>query len=451
MENLDLISKYKAFFFVGIGGVSMSGLASFLMDKGYKISGSDRSRSALTEKLEDCGAKIFYKHSRKNLDGVEVVVYSSAINETNPELKRARELGLKIIKRSELLGAIIKEFKTSIAISGCHGKTTTTAMLSKILILSGLDPTVFLGGEYSDFGNYRKGDSEYAVVEACEFRKSFLDLSPKISVVLNIDNDHMDSYNGMSDLVDSFKQFVGENLSVVNADDRYAEYISNCTTVTFGVKSPATYYAKDIRRNKNGYSFTACAFAKACGRINLRVLGKHNIYNALCAFAVSDLLGVDFKYIKRGLEDFCGVKRRNEYLGNKFGMKWFADYAHHPTELKATIDAFSSAGKDFITVFQPHTYSRTERLMQDFIKVLKPVKNLIVYKTYSAREKFLESGSAKTLCDNLTNADMINCAYAQTNEQLEGLIKYYSYGNDRVLVLGAGDIYERAKSILDKR
>jgi len=412
MKNLDFISNYKAFFFVGIGGVSMSGLANFLIDKGYKISGSDHSRSNLTEKLENRGAKIYYKHSSKNLNGVDVVVYSSAINETNPELKRARELGLKIIKRSELLSAIMKEYKKSVAISGCHGKTTTTAMLSEIFISAGLDPTVFLGGEYSYFGNYRKGDSEYAVVEACEFRKSFLDLSPKISVVLNIDNDHMDSYNGMSDLVDSFKCFVGDNLSVINADDKYAEYISNCTTVTFGIKSPANYYAKDIRRGKNGYSFTACAYAKAYGRINLKVLGKHNIYNALCAFAVSDLMGINFKDIKRGLENFYGVKRRNEYLGEKFGLKWFADYAHHPTELKASIEAFSSAGKDFVTVFQPHTYSRTERLMHDFIEALKPVKNLIVYKTYPAREKFNYKGSAKTLYDNLTSADMINCAYA---------------------------------------
>ena len=451
MSKLAFLLGNKRIFLVGIGGISMSGIARYLLGKGFKICGSDTHKNTVLENLEGLGVKVYYEHNAKNVATADLVVYSSAISKDNPEIVYAKENGIKIIKRSELLGQILAEYKISIGVSGCHGKTTATAMLSSVLVTAGLDPTVFLGGEYGQNGNFRKGNSRYALAEACEYKKSFLDIKPTISVVLNIDNDHLESFNGTADMVDCFKRFVGDNLAVINADEKYAEYLCNCTSVTYGIKTNATYYATNIKVGKNGVSFTANAFSLCYGRINLKVQGVHNVYNALSAFATADILGVPFFAVKKGLEDFSGVKRRNEFLGEKFSLSWFADYAHHPTEIKATLLAFINGGKDFITVFQPHTYSRTELLMDDFIKVLLKIENLIVYKTYPAREKFNKNGDAKRLVEKLKEQGQNDCAYAQTVEELEKLIQDKAKNNRRILCLGAGDIYDIAKKILEDK
>ncbi len=428
----------------------MSGLAKLLSKRGYEVSGSDRQASSTTRELEKRGIKVYYSHSSNNIDGVDLVVYSSAIGEDNPELSFAKENNKLIVKRSELLGEILSSYKRSIAISGCHGKTTSTAMLAHIMTCARVSPTVFLGGEYGDYGNFLDGNGDLAIAEACEYKKSFLDIKPKISVVLNIDNDHLDSYDGMKDLVFSFRKFVGENLAVINADDRYANEISNCTTVTFGVKNVATYYAKEVVETPKGVSFTAYAYAKPCGKINLKLNGIHNVYNALSAFATADVLGVPFSFIKKGLESFNGVKRRNEYLGNIKGLECFADYAHHPSEIKATLSAFKSCGDDFITVFQPHTYSRTKILMNDFIEAFSGLNNLIIYKTFPARENFDIKGSAKTLYGQILKNGQV-CEYAHTQTELFKQITRFSAENKRVVFLGAGDIYDLAKKLIAKK
>ncbi len=430
----------------------MSGLAKLFLLNGYSVCGSDREKSPTTVQLEGLGAKIFYSHSSSNLENVQAVVYSRAISGDNPELCFAKELGIPIFKRSELLGEILGGYKRSVAISGCHGKTTATAMLSEIMIKAKQSPTVFLGGEYSSYGNLLVGDSDLAIAEACEYKKSFLDIKSKVAVVLNIDNDHLDSFDGMKDVVDSFKQFVGSRLAVINADEKYINDISNCTTVTFGVDNVATYYARDITQTQKGVSFTACAYAKPYGRINLKVNGRHNVYNALSAFATADLLGAPFYAVKRGLENFTGVKRRNELLGTAGGLKYYADYAHHPTEIKATLSAFKEGGQDFITVFQPHTYSRTRLLMKEFVEAFKGLDNLIIYKTYPARESFDRAGSAKALKQGLEEGLPI-CLYAHTPKELkESLDKIMDLNGDkrRIIFLGAGDIYAIAKEILSK-
>jgi UDP-N-acetylmuramate--alanine ligase len=449
MDCKILLQKKLNVFFIGIGGISMSGLAKLLFHQGHIVSGSDKQKSSQTKELEELGIKVFYSHEAKNVKSADLVVFSSAISSDNPELNQAINDKKIVVSRSELLGAVLSRYKRSVAISGCHGKTTATAMLGEIMKLAGENPTIFLGGEYGDNGNFLMGKSDLAIAEACEYKKSFLDINTKIAVVLNVDNDHLDSYDGMQDIVYSFKKFVGEKLAVINADEKYVNELSNDTTVTFGIDNVATYFARDINQTANGVSFTACAYAKPCGRIKLQINGKHNVYNALSAFATADLLGVPFSVIRKGLESFKGVKRRNELLGKMNGLNCFADYAHHPSEIKATLSSFRLGGSDFITVFQPHTYSRTKNLMQEFVKAFNGLDNLIVYKTYPAREKYDQKGSARTLAEKI-GEQMPTCRYAHTIKELQCEIERLTSKNRRILFLGAGDIYQIAKSLMRK-
>lgn len=444
MKEKFLNDNINSIHFVGIGGVSMSGLAKHLHMCGYEVSGSDRTPSETLKDLAKFGVKVSCGHSQINVENNNLTVYSSAISNDNPELKKSKEREIECVKRSVLLGQILNNYSKSVAISGSHGKTTATAMIARILIKAGKDPTVFLGGEDKLFGNYKHGDSEYAVAEACEYKKSFLDIKPKIAVVLNVDNDHLDSYADMNDLVNSFKAFVGDNLAVINADDKYADRIANCTTITFGIQEVATYYATKIKKTNEGYSFYANAYSKPCGRINLAIKGEHNVYNALCAFAVADLLGVSFDIIKSALEEFTGVKKRNEFLGKAYERSWYADYAHHPREVFATLKAFSEEDGDFLTIFQPHTYSRTRLLLKDFVNAFTLCENLIIFKTYPAREKYDKKGSAKTLAEEISKAGVCKCLYAHTTTQLFDLIKEEKTSK-RILVLGAGDLYDIVK------
>ena len=450
MEQKFLSSNYKNVHFIGVGGAGMSGLAKHLLGQGLKVSGSDISETDLTNELINLGANVSFKHLPANVKNSQCVVYSSAINQNNPELKQATKRKLPIFKRSEVLGGILSDYKTSICVSGSHGKTTATAMIADVLISANVDPTVFLGGESVAFSNYRYGKSAVAVAEACEYKKNFLDLKPNIAVVLNIDNDHPDSYKNMNDAVDAFSKFIEGGIAVVNADDKYADKLFHSTSVTFGVQRSATYTAKRVKEKGGRYSFTACAYGLPLGKINLSVIGKHNIYNALAAIAVADLMKLPFSSVKKALENFKGVKRRAEYLGKRGKTEFFADYAHHPKEIDATVSAFNSARGKTAIVFQPHTYSRTKTLMDEFVSVLKRVDDCIIYKTYAARETFDETGSAKVLYDNLKNGMAGECWYAESKKELESLIAEQIKSYETVLFLGAGDIYDVAKSILKK-
>ena len=451
MKTYILSSKYHSVHFIGAGGVSMSALMKHLLKLGKTVTGSDVCHNSYTDELIELGAKITFKHSPLNLRRADAVVYSSAVNDSNPELVAARRKKIPIVKRSELLGEIAERYLKSVAVSGSHGKTTATAMISAIATADNKTPTVFLGGESTEYGNYLAGDDDLIVLEACEYKKNFLDITPDISVVLNIDNDHMDAYKDMRDMVCAFKSFVGNSLAVINADDVNARNIFNASTVTFGINTPATYTAKNIKLSGAGYSFTACAHGRAVGKINLSVAGRYNVYNALAAFAVTDVMRIPFRSVKSGLENFKGVKRRNEYIGEKDGLKIYADYAHHPKELKCTLETFRESGEDFITVFQPHTYSRTLNLMDSFVSVLKDAKPLIIYKTYSAREKFDESGSAKALCDNIIKVSGENCVYADTEEELIKALNVYKDKYKKAVFFGAGDIYFIAERINNKQ
>lgn len=427
----------------------MSGLAKHLLFENYTVMGSDLYLSDKTAELEKLGAKIHHGHKRENLEDADCLIYTSAVKSDNPELEEARRRGIPVVKRSRLLGDITARYKNSIAVAGSHGKTTATAMISSVLVQAEKDPTVFLGGDVEEYANYRHGKSDTVVLEACEYEKNILDIKPKIAVVLNIDDDHMDCYKNMKEMVCTFREFSRNSLTFVNADDKHASDVFNSTTITFGIDKLSNYQARYVKKTSSGYSFSVYSCSKNIGRINLKIMGKHNIYNALCAVAVCDTLGVRFSVIRRALESFLGVKRRNEYLGKAFGLNVYADYAHHPREIDATLSAYSENGNDYLTIFQPHTYSRTKILMDEFVQVLSKVNPLVIYKEYPAREKFDESASARALYDNIKSKAEKGVFYADSYKDLNKILKTASPDIKRVLFLGAGDIYEIAKSAVD--
>ena len=427
--------------FVGIGGISMSALAKYCLLNGFKVSGSDKNLSSITEELSSLGAKIYKGHSFSNVIFADVVVYTSAVDSFNPEIDYALKHNIMLVSRAEFLGEIIKGAKFSVGVSGSHGKTTATAMITDVLTKSGLNPTAFIGGQHLEYGNFKSGSKNCIVAEACEYKKNFLHLKSSVPVVLNVDDDHLDSYGNMEEMEKAFSEFIKGYISVINADDKRALKISDILSVTFAIKNSATFTAKEIRKIGEGYSFNAYKCNKKLGRINLKVKGKHNIYNALAALAVGDISGVLFKDVKQALESFKGVKRRNEKIGKVYSLNAVCDYAHHPKEILAFTD---KKVKNQITVFQPHTYSRTEKLIDSFVESLSGQSCVIIYKTYPAREKYSYSGSAKILYKKLKKARNKNTFYRSTVRGLKGLLKKLNSSYTDVYFLGAGDIYDVA-------
>ncbi len=422
----------------------MSAMAKYLIGTGVLVSGSDKELNKQVIALKKSGIKVYKKFGKTAIDKSDIVVYTSAISEDNIELKYAKKTNKKIFKRSEFLGEILKGFLISIGVSGSHGKTTATSMLSHVLIKANLSPTCFIGGLDKKLSNFYMGKKDFAVIEACEYKKNFLDLKPTISVILNMDNDHLDSYSNMDDMLSAFNSFSKNTVSFVNADDVYCKNLNLNTSITFGIRESASYTAKYILGKDGFYSFTAYAYGVKKGRINLKVFGKHNIYNALSVIAISDYLRVPFKDIKSGIESFLGVDRRMEHMGIRNKISYFCDYAHHPTEINAVLSEIKD--NKTLIIFQPHTYSRTRILMNDFISALSVGQKVIIYKTYPAREKFDEKGSAYTLYKNLLKSS-VDAFYA--NEKNE-LIKKIDEQKEveKVLVLGAGDIYEIIEKIV---
>lgn len=445
-----ILHKRKNIHFTGICGVSMSGIAKHLKNKGFYVSGSDIALKNGASEIDLNGIRLYDKHDANNLKGVDALVYTSAISQENAEILHAKQNDIPLIKRSQLLGEILSEYNNAITVSGSHGKTTATALLSNVFIEGGLDPTVFLGGFDKSFGNYREGKSNFAIAEACEYKKNLLDLKSKVAVILNIDNDHLDCYNNMQEMISTFAEFSKESISVINSDDDNCKKLENLTSVTFGIKNLSNYTAKNIAFNGKGYSFDVIAYGLKLGRINLKIDGYHNIYNVLSVIAVSQIYNVPFSLQKKAIESFLGVKRRNEYLGKFCGIDVIADYAHHPKEISAMLKTYDCLNKRYLTVFQPHTYSRTRLLIKDFINCFNNDNPLIIYKTYPAREKYDKKGSANTLYKNLLKINKKGVFYARTKKEVLELLKKHEKSVDFVLFLGAGDVYELAKSIVLK-
>ncbi len=423
----------------------MSALAKLLSMQGYEVSGSDAVKSEHTDGLPFYGVKVFIGSdgSRKELLAADAVVYTDAIPENHLELTMVRSLGKKIYSRAQLLSVVCEAFPTVVAVAGSHGKTTCTAMCAHILRQARAPFAAHIGGTDGEFGNFTYFGEEYFVTEACEYKKNFLQMTPSVAILLNIDNDHMECYEDERELLACFYRYCAKaKAAFVCADDHRSASLGEFAT--FGIESAcADYRATRIKSIDERYSFTVEEYGKPLCRVKLNAVGRCHIYNALGAFAAMRSLGFDEREIAKGLESFTAVKRRFERIGSYLGAHIICDYAHHPRELISTLKTALGMKKgELFVVFQPHTYSRTRLLFSDFVEALRPVKNLMIYKTYPAREKYDESGSAGRL------ARALGCLYCESVGALKIWLDKTVKEGDTVLFLGAGDIYHAAKYIL---
>ena len=459
MYQIDF-HKPLAVHFIGIGGISMSGLAEILLEEGFRISGSDARESALTDALEKKGAVIYYGQRASNIsDSTDVVVYTAAIHPDNPEFARARELGLPMLTRAELLGQIMRNYDTPVAVAGTHGKTTTTSMLSHILLKGDCDPTISVGGILPAIGgNIRVGQSETFLTEACEYTNSFLSFFPKISIILNIDADHLDFFKDIEDIRRSFRKFAellpADGTLIINADTpHYQDIVSGlpCRTVTYGLENPADYTASDISYDEFGHaSFTALYHGQALGRCSLKVPGIHNVSNALASIAAGRLLDLSWEVIAGGLADFTGTNRRFQYKGTIGGVTIIDDYAHHPTEIKATLKAAGNyPHKKLWCVFQPHTYTRTKALLPEFAQALTMADHVVLADIYAARETDTLGISSEDLAEAIRKLGT-PCEYFPTFDEIENFLLENCTQGDLLITMGAGDVVTIGEQLLGK-
>lgn len=444
--------------FIGIGGISMSGLSEILLDAGFKVKGSDRTPSPLTEHLEKRGAKIYYGQSAENItDDVDLMVYTAAIKEDNPEFAAAKSKGIATLTRAQMLGQIMKNYETAIAVSGTHGKTTTTSMLTSILLKAQTDPTVSVGGMLSAIGgNIRIGHSQYFITEACEYTNSFLSFFPTISIILNIEEDHLDFFKDINDIRNSFRQFAellpADGLLVINADiDKYEEITKNvkCKVITVSSNNKADYTAGDVSYNEKGCArFTVYGPSGTKENIELSVPGSHNISNALSAIAVAEFMGIEYKDIASGLCDFNGTDRRFQFRGTVKGINIVDDYAHHPTEIRATMQAAANYPHNKLYVaFQPHTFSRTKAFFDDFAKALSMADEVLLADIYAARETDDLGVSSKKLAEAIqTNGT--NACYFSSFDEIENYVLDNCSPGDLLITMGAGDIVKVADTLV---
>ena len=430
--------------FLGIGGIGNSALAKFLLLKGFFVSGSDIKLSLETQKLKDLGAVIVTKNESEFIENCDILVITSAIKDDNESLILAKKLKKPIYKRSQLLKIISSCFSKTVGIAGSHGKTTATCMLTNILDSAGLNFTSFIGGNDNAFGNfYHKQNSSLLVSEVCEYDKNIYDFNASIGVVLNVDNDHLDTYKNIKNLTRAFYDYLDRaSVKVVCNDDKILSQYKG-KKITYGVDNNANFKAINLHEKSGKYSFDLVQNGKKLFKVNLSVYGKQNVLNALSAIAVAKELKVQNKYIVNGLKNFKGVGRRFENLGKINGVKFIADYCHHPTEIKCTLLTLKQLFKgDFMVVFEPHTYSRTKLLFNDFVSVFNNEKP-IIYKTFSAREKYDYLGSACYLAKNIKGS-----TYVKNIDNLLKIIKNSNVSN--VVILGAGNLYFQIKNEIQK-
>ena len=447
-------------YFIGIGGISMSGLAEILLSEGFRISGSDRTTSVLTHRLEDLGATVFYEQREENLSqDIDLVVYTSAIKPDNPEMIATRKLGIASLTRAQLLGQMMKNYKTPIAVSGTHGKTTTTSMISQILLENNDNPTLSIGGIYKPIGgNIRVGSSDRFVTEACEYTNSFLSFNPKISIILNIEEDHLDFFKDIDDIRNSFHEFArllpADGTLIINGDIERPEEITaglSCKVVTYGSSSDCDYFPSDITYDESGCpSFHLMRKDGKEEAYSLRVHGEHNVYNALASIALADLLGISSDVTAKALLNYGGTDRRFEYKGKINGFTVIDDYAHHPTEIRATLLAAKNYPHHTIwCVFQPHTYTRTKAFLTDFAKALSLADEIILADIYAAREKDTLGISSQTLQAEIEKLGH-RCYYFSSFEEIENFILTNCTKNDLLITMGAGDVVKIGENLLQQ-
>lgn len=438
----------KKVHFIGIGGISMSGLAEILLKNGYRVSGSDMRDSSIVEKLRSKGAEIYLGHDSNNIKDVDLVVYTAAVHPDNVEYMRAVELNLPMMDRAEFLGKIMLGHKYGIAISGTHGKTTTTSMVSHIVLKENVDPTILVGGELDVInGNVLAGSSEYFVTEACEYKGSFLKFHPYIGVILNVEADHLDYFKDLEHIKETFHKFVDiipeEGYVVANAEDSNVLDViknANCHVLTYGI-SAGEYRAKNITYNDFGCGvFDAYKGEEKLFTVELNVPGEHNVLNSLSAICCALALNMSKESITNGLFNFRGTHRRFELKGVKNGINVIDDYAHHPTEIQATLKAAKNyPHKRIIAVFQPHTYTRTITLFKDFVECFHGVDELILADIYAAREKDTGIVSSVTLGDAIRTKG-VKATNFHSFEDIVSYLKATLKEGDLLLTMGAGDV-----------
>ncbi len=453
MKDINSLITYKSIYFIGIGGVSMSGIAHTLKHFGFNVSGSDATNSDTIQNLISCGIPVTIGHNLESIKNADLVVYTAAISKDDPELVMAQQLNIPTMERAVFLGLLTKCFDDTITISGTHGKTTTTSMVSLCFLKANLNPSIQVGAYLKNIsGNYTVGNSDYLILEACEYVESFLHFFPKSAIVLNIDNDHLDYFKNIDNIKNAFIKYVkllpSDGLLVINGDDNRCLDLKDATSakvITYGINNVnADFIAKDIVFDDNGFpEFDVYKKEKFYSHIRLSVPGKHNVLNALACIAMCSYYNIDSGIIKSALLEFTGANRRMEFKG-KFNnnVSVFDDYAHHPTEINAT--ALALKNKKFNkswAVFQPHTYSRTKNLLDDFAKVLLNFDNVIVTDIYAAREKNTYGISSKDLADKLLSLGG-NVKYISDFNDIVNYLKENVNNNDIVLTIGAGTVTE---------
>jgi len=448
-----MFSSIKKIHFVGIGGIGMSGIAEILLDQKFAVSGSDKSLSEVTERLQKLGAVIMEGHRPENIAAdVDALVYSSAVSPDNPEVLEAQRRKIPVIRRAEMLAEVMR-LKYGVGIAGTHGKTTTTSMISLILMEGGLDPTVIVGGKLSGLGgtNARLGHGEFIVVEADEFDRSFLSITPTIAVLTTLETDHLDCYRDLEDIKGAFIQFANKvpfyGFIVVCLDEPALQDImpqlSKKKIITYGLNPQADLQAWDIRAKNNNVSFTVVKNLVELGDVEIQIPGNHNVQNALAAIAVGLELGVPFERVKSGIEKFSGVNRRWEKRGEVKGIAVYDDYAHHPTECRATL-AGAKAGwrRRLVCVFQPHLYSRTRDFYEEFGKAFLLSDVLVVTDVYPAREEPIQGITGELIANAAKQFGHKEVYYVPDKKNIPEKLETIVKEKDIVVTMGAGDIWK---------
>jgi len=454
-------SKYKRVHCLGIGGIGLSAVAEILRDRGYIVSGTDIHPSKVTRHLEYLGIKVYTEHKPENVENVDAIVYSAAVSDENPEVVRAKQLGIPLFSRAQVLGMIMDDYENSVAICGTHGKTTVTSMTSLILRNADYKPTILVGGNLPQInGNVEIGGTKYFVTEACEYMDSFLQLKPSIGVILNIDSDHLDYFKTMDHIVQSFSTFVEQipphGIIIAFGDNPFVRGIlkDHNNKITYGYSESNDFYAENIRFDENGYpSFDICRKGNKIATLHLNVPGEHNVLNAMAAFVTASFLGVDIPVIQKTLSEYSGTNRRFDYIGTTDkGVKVIDDYAHHPTEIKATLAAARNVKHNKLwLIFQPHTYTRTKALFNEFVDAFEDADVVILTDIYAAREKDVYNISSYKLMTAMKAKHPDKAIYYV--KDFEDIVKYiekFAGKDDIVMTMGAGDVYKVGDMLLHK-
>ncbi len=459
-----MFAKIQRIHFVGIGGIGMSGIAEVLLNLGYKISGSDLKSSPVTQRLAGLGATIFEGHSSENVTGAEVVVVSSAIPQDNPEVTEARNLHIPVIRRAEMLAELMR-LKYGVAIAGMHGKTTTTSMVAAVLAAGGLDPTVVVGGRVDAMGsNARLGRSQYLVAEADESDRSFLKLSPILAVVTNVDREHMDCYRDMRDVKRTFLDFMSRvpfygTVVLCNDDPVLRRLMPQVQrrVMTYGIRRGSDFHIKLAACELNAGEhhplsrFQVNYRGKGLGEFTLRIPGTHNLLNATAAIAVGIGLDVSLEHIRTALDNFRGVDRRFQLRGTTAGVSVIDDYGHHPTEIRATLAAARQCGYRRIhVIFQPHRYSRTQSLLDEFAKSFQDADSIFVLEIYGASEKPIEGITGESLARRIQELGGQEARYVRSFAEAAEAVSTLADEGDMILTLGAGSVFQLGPMILEK-